>query len=130
MRFLEYLFFKYYNWQIKVGNGDMSSFLSVLFISFSFTLYFVDIIMFYFFFLASNGDFLNNKYLFIIVFILFFFILYFLLVTNGKDIRIMEKYKKEWTGNKHLGAILFPFIAFIILNIEIFIKIKMNRGAL
>lgn len=76
MRFLEYLFFKYYNWQIKVGNGDMSSFLSVLFISFSFTLYFVDIIMFYFFFLASNGDFLNNKYLFIIVFILFFYIVF------------------------------------------------------
>ena len=29
MRFLEYLFFKYYNWAIKVGNGDMPVFMAV-----------------------------------------------------------------------------------------------------
>ena len=60
MRFLEYLFFKYYNWQIKVGNGDMSSFLFVF-------------------------------------------------------IAVPLKRVKS--------SILFSFIAFIILNIEIFIKI-------
>jgi len=30
MRFLEYLFFKYYNWQVKVGNGDMPTFASTI----------------------------------------------------------------------------------------------------
>lgn len=99
MRFLEYLFFKYYNWQIKVGNGDMSSFLSVLFISFSFTLYFVDIIMFYFFFLASNGDFLNNKYLFIIVFILFFLYCIFFLLQTGKIFELWRNTKRNGQEN-------------------------------
>ena len=128
MRFLEYLFFKYYNWQVKVGNGDMPSFLAVLFISFCFVLYFTDIIMFYFFFLAPNGSFIKNKYFFSCFYVISFFILYFLLAVKGKDTRILEKHKEEWTGKKNLGAILFPIIAFIIMNIEILIKMKMNRG--
>lgn len=130
MRFLEYLFFKYYNWQIKVGNGDMPSFLAVFFITFSFTLYIADMIMFYFFFLSPKGGFINNKYIFIIIFVLLFFALYYLLVTKEKDIIIIEKHKQEWMGKKHLGAVLFPVIAFAIMIIEVFFKIQMNRGVL
>lgn len=128
MSFLEYLFFKYYNWQIKVGNGDMPSFMAVFFISFSFTLYAADIMMEYFFFLSPNDGFINNKYIFIIIFVLLFFVLYFFLVTKEKDIVIIEKHKQEWMGKNQLGAVLFPVIAFAVMIIEVFIKIQMNRG--
>ena len=128
MRFLEYLFFKYYNWQIKVGNGDMPSFLSVLFISFIFTLYIANLIMFYFFFLAPNVAFFQNKYIFVIIFVLLFLVLYILLVAKGKDTCILETHKEEWTGKKHTGAVIFPIIAYDLMIIEVMIKIEMNRG--
>ena len=48
MKFLEYLFFKYYNWQVKVGNGDMPAFMAVLSMFFSFMLYLADLENVYF----------------------------------------------------------------------------------
>jgi hypothetical protein len=42
----------------------------------------------------------------------------------------MEKHREEWTGKKHLGAVLFPIIAILIYGMELFIKMQMNRGLL
>ena len=53
-----------------------------------------------------------------------------MLVIKGKDERIIEKHKEEWTGKKHLGAILFPIIAFIWFNVNWIIKMLMNQGKL
>lgn len=131
MRFLEYLFFKYYNWQIKVGNGDIPSFMSVFCITFSLFLYGLNLTMVYGYFIASQvGTVELSEYLFVILTTVVFLILYLLLVSNGRDLAIMEKHKEEWTGKKNLGAILFPIIAFIWFNANNIIKILMNRGVL
>lgn len=130
MRFLEYLFFKYYYWQIKVGNGDMPTFMSILFITVCFELYFMDIISSYFYFLKPIGTRFVSMSVFIVALILFFILLYFLLCHRGKEKEILERHQNEWRNGKSLGAILFPIIAFIWFNANNIIKMLMNRGVL
>jgi hypothetical protein len=47
---------------------------------------------------------------------------------KGRDKRIMETHKEEWTGKKNLGAILFPLIAFVWFVIVLFLKAMINSG--
>lgn len=130
MLFLEYLFFKYYNWAVKVGDGDIPSITSVFCIAFGIMLYVIDITMVMLFFIQPNISFKLSKYFFIIVGAIVFVVLYIMLVIKGKDKKIMEKHKEEWTGKKHLGAILFPIIAFVWFNVNWIIKMLMNQGQL
>lgn len=131
MRFLEYLFFKYYNWAIKVGDGDIPAFTSVMCISFSIMLYYIDIVMTYYFFISPESSFSRlYKYIFPLVGLLSCVLLYFLLVVKGRDKQIMEKHNEEWTGKKHLVAVLFPIIAYIWFAVALFIKASINSGML
>ena len=130
MLLLEYLFFKYYNWAVKVGDGDIPSITSVFCIAFGIMLYVIDITMVMLFFIQPNISFKLSKYFFIIVGAIVFVVLYIMLVIKGKDEKIMEKHKEEWTGKKHLGAILFPIIAFVWFNVNWIIKMLMNQGKL
>ena len=131
MRCLEYLFFKYYNLAIKVGNGDMPATISVLCISFSILLYFIDVVMAYYFFISLNATFSSiYKYVFPSVFLVSFVLLYCVLVAKGKDKRIMEAHNEEWTGKKHFGAIVFPIVAYVVFGIELYVKMLMNQGRL
>ena len=129
-RFFEYLFFKYYNWAIKVGDGDIPSTTSVMCISLVITLYCIDIAMAYSFFMAPKSIFSIYKFLFPAFFPFAFVILYCTLVIKGKDKQIMEKYKEVWMGRKHIGAVLFPIIAVVAFGVELYFKMLMNRGAL
>ena len=130
MILLEYLFFKYYNWAVKVGDGDIPSITSVFCIAFGIMLYVIDITMVMLFFIQPNISFKLSKYFFIIVGAIVFVVLYIMLVIKGKDEKIMEKHKEEWTGKKHLGAILFPIIAFVWFNVNWIIKMLINQGKL
>lgn len=130
-RFFEYLFFKYYNWAIKVGDEDIPSTTSVMCISLGITLYCIDIAMAYSFFIAPQSIVFNiYKFLFPSFFPFAFVILYCTLVIKGKDKQIMEKYKEIWMGRKHIGAVLFPIIAIVVFGVELYIKMLMNRGEL
>lgn len=130
-RFFEYLFFKYYNWAIKVGDGDIPATTSVTCISLIITLYIMDIIMAYYFFIAPQISFSRIYiYIFPTVFLSMFILLYCTLVFKDKDKHIMEKNKEVWKGKKQLGAILFPFISFIAFVIELFVKMLLNKGVL
>jgi uncharacterized membrane protein len=129
MRFLEYLFFKYYNWAIKVGDGDMPATTSIMCISFCVTLYVIDLVSFYFYFISPEASFgLFYLYLFVLTTIICDIVLYLVLVAKGRDKKIIEKHQEEWKGKKHWGAILFPIIAILVYGIELFIKMQMNRG--
>ena len=130
MRFLEYLFFKYYNWAVKVGDGDIPSITSVFCVAFGIMLYVIDITMVILFFILANTSFKVSKYFFIIVGVIVFVALYIMLVIKGKDEKIMEKHKEEWTGKKHLGAVLFPIIAFVWFNVNCVVKMLINQGKL
>lgn len=127
MQFIEYLFFKYYNWAVKVGDGDVPATTSVICISFCVLLYFMDIVMTYFFFISPKSSFGNiYKIVFPLVFLISFIVLYIALVSNRKSEHIMEKHKQEWTGKKHLVAILFPAIAFVWFAVALLIKASIN----
>ena len=131
MRFLEYLFFKYYNWQVKVGNDYMPTFMAVLFITFCSFLYFLNIVMsLQYFFFVNNSTTTLSKWYFIAFVLVFLTIEFFLFVYKGRSKKIMEAHKEEWTGKKHLGAILFPVIAFVWFNVNWVVKMLMNRGVL
>ena len=127
MKFLEYLFFKYYNWQVKVGNGDMPTFASTISIAVITMLYIADILMTYIFYFSSS-DIELPKYCLSLIFVLLCVILYFFFSYKGKDIQIMEAHKGEWTGKKHLGAILFPVIAIVWFAVAMYIKMLINEG--
>lgn len=130
MLFLEYLFFKYYNWAVKVGDGDIPSITSVFCVAFGIMLYVIDFTMVLLFFIQPDSSFELPKYFFIIVGAIVFVVLYIMLVIKGKDEKIMETHKEEWTGKKHLGAILFPIIAFVWFNVNWIVKMLMNQGKL
>lgn len=127
MRFIEYLFFKYYNWQVKVGNGCIASFGAICFMTFCIMFYCLDILMFMSYFI---GKITIPKYILLVMFLSVLIILYFSLVYHGKNMQIVESHKEEWTGKKHLGAILFPIIAFIWFYVGCIIKMLMNQGRL
>lgn len=129
MRFLEYLFFKYYNWAIKVGDGDAPAFTAVICISFGILLYFMDVVMAYYYFIMPTSDFSSLYiYIFPVVFLCSIVVLYIRLVAKDKGKQIMEKHKNEWTGKKHIGAILYPLIAIVLFGIELFLKAMINSG--
>ena len=130
MRFLDYLFFKYYNWQVKIGNGYMPVFMAVLFITFCSFLYFLNIVMSLHYFFFDNNTAALSKWYFIAFVFVFLIIEFFLFVYKGRSKKIMEVHKEEWTGKKHLGAILFPVIAFVWFNVNWIVKMLMNRGVL
>ena len=50
MRFLEYLFFKYYYFQVKVGNAIIAEYTAIILISMIIEFIYLDILSTYFFF--------------------------------------------------------------------------------
>ena len=116
MRFLEYLFFKYYNWQVKVGNGDMPTFMAVLFITFCSFFYFLNIVMSFDYFLFGDNTTTLSKWYFIAFTIILLILEFFLFVYKGRD--------------NMMGAILFPAITFVWFNVNCIVKMLMNRGVL
>ena len=130
MRFLEYLFFKYYNLGIKLGSKQNASTSAVLLLSFVFTLYLVDVAITLDCLFGINWD---SRWIvgFLIVSIVILILVFdFTLVYFGKSSRIVSKHKEEWTGKKNLGAILFPIIAILWFSVYCVVKILMNRGVL
>lgn len=131
MRFLEYLFFKYYNWAIKVGDGDCPATTSVICISFCISLWFMDAVMTWCFFISPMSSFgVAYGFVFPSVFVVSFLVLYIVLVAKGKEQTIIEKHKDEWLGKRHLGAVLFAVIPYFVFGVELFIKMLMNRGVI
>lgn len=129
MAFLEYLYSKYYNFQVRMGNADVAPFSSMLIIAFTFVLYY-----FSFFFLAIifiPKGFINVQYFKYISVVLFFYSIlqfYFLLVHKGKYKEVLKR--SDATNKSSLGAILFPLIAFVLFNAGWILKMLQNQGKL
>lgn len=131
MRFLEYLFFKYYYFQVKVGNEDIAPISSILFISFIIEFVYADILCFCFYYIPYFKNLsMPSVISFILVYIFCFLILFYLIIYKNKYKAILIDHEAEWKGSKNLGAILFAVIPFIVFFIEMFFKIKINRSVL
>lgn len=131
MKMLEYLFFKYHNFQVKVSNGDIAPLMAVLFICLVIEFYYLSILAFYSYFVNfERPSFFTNKYSIVLVYVVTFIVFYFLFLHKKKYKRIMKVHEAEWKGKKNLGAILFAVLPFIIFFVETYIKMKMNQGAI
>lgn len=128
MRFLEYLFFKYYYFQVKVGNADIAEYTAIIFISMIIEFIYADILGAYFFFIPSSKSYsMPGVNVIVAIFFLSFVLLYFLLVHKHKYVRILEKNEARWKGKKALGAVLFAVIPFVLVFVELFVSIKLDK---
>lgn len=129
MKFLEYLYSQYYNFQVKMGNGDVAPFSSMLIISFTFMLYYFSFSFLIFLFIPKNL--LNMqyfKYISLFLFSISIIYFYFLLVHRRKYKEILKK--AESVKKSHSQAILFPLIGFILFNLSWILKMLQNQGKL
>lgn len=113
MRFLEYLYFKYYNLSVKLGSKVNASTSAILFLSFVFYLYLLDVVLTLDCFCGFNWDSRWVVGLLIASFVILMFVFDFTLVRFDRSKKILTEHKEEWTGKKHLAAMLFPAIAFV-----------------
>ncbi len=128
MNYIEYLYFKYYTFQEKMGNKDVAPFTSMLIIAFAFMLYYFSIVFFSLLFISKGV--LNIQLLTYVSIILFFALivwLYFLLVSKGKYKDVLKR-NEEYRGKKRLSAVLFSSIAFILFNLGWILKMLQNQG--
>ena len=113
MKFLEYLYFKYYNFSVKLGSKENASTSAIILLSFAFYLYLFDIVITLGCLFELNWD---NRWiagLLIASYVILMLVFDLSLVHFDRSRKILTKHKEEWTGKKNLVAILFPTIAFL-----------------
>ncbi len=127
MNFLEYLYCKYYNFQVRMGNADVAPFSSMLIIAFIFMLYYFSLFFLAIIFIPKGL--INMQYFKYFSILLFFYSIvhfYFLLVHKGKYKKVLKRCDAKNKGS--IGAILFPLIAFVLFNVGWILKMFQNQG--
>jgi hypothetical protein len=133
MKYIEFLYYSYYNFQVRLGNRYVAPFSAMLIIIFTLMLYYFSLIFLSITFIPS--EFLALHSLFFKIFtVVFFFSLiiafYLLLLHKGKYKRIIKskgfEYGKKWS----FIAILFPLIGFLLFNLGWILKMLQNKGQL
>ncbi|PZR20475.1 MAG: hypothetical protein DI535_29880 [Citrobacter freundii] len=94
--FFDYLFYKYYHFQILVGNGDRAFFMTILSMAFVTFLYVASITMIFLFFIIPTKIIINPWCGVILISIIF--LIFYLIFTNGRrynsiidDTRLSQK---------------------------------------
>lgn len=133
MKYLEFLYYRYYNSQVRLGNRDVAPFSAMLIIAFTIMLYF-----FSFFFIAITiipkmnlG--INSSYFITFSVGLFSFLivgLYLLLIHKGKYKQIIKSMGREYDGKRSYIAILLPIVGFLLFNLGWILKMLQNQGKL
>ncbi len=126
-KIIDYLFYKYYWFQHKLGNSDVAPFMTILMITFFIFLFFSGLVSFLLFFLITedNPIFINPYYALYLI-VLIFIILYFYYLYKSKYIKLINSniYKKS----SNLLSITFPIISIIFLFLNVYIKMLQNQG--
>lgn len=121
MRLLKYLFFKYYHFQVKVGNEDIAPYSAIMFLCFILEFIYADIVCFCYFFIPQLNKSLPSVYSFILLYLIGFVVLFFLLIHKKKYEMILLSYEEEWNNRKNAGVILFTFVPIVLFFMMIFI---------
>lgn len=131
MKYIEYLYYRYYKFQVRMGNRNIAPFSSMLIISFIFMLYYFSIFFWVILFIARGAlDMKIFMYLSFFIFIILIIWLYQLLIYKGKYKELIKRCDKEYQGKGNLGALLFPLIAFLLFSIGWLLKMMQNQGRL
>lgn len=128
IKFLEYLYNKYYYFQVKVGNGIIAAYTSMLFLVFVLIIYVLSLFMF-----IPSGFFdpvliITMDHVPWISMGLFFL----LMIINYRILIYKKKYKRIIKDQKYIKkssllAILFPIVAFILFNVGCILKVIQNN---
>lgn len=131
MKFLEYLFYRYYRFQVRIGNADIATFSSMLIIAFTVMLYIFDFFIILSVLFPQLSPNLSWKFSFILLFSIIA-LLYFLLIHKWKYKQIIKSKEKEYVGKgkRSFVAILFPLIGFLLFNLGCMLKILQNQRRL
>jgi len=127
MNFLELLYYRYYKFQVKVGNSDIAPFSAMLIIAASIMLYYFD----FFFVFSIVFPEIAPKMSIYITFALFVSImlcLYLLLINSGKYKKIIKQQEKHSVRKDGIVALLFPLIGFVLFIGSMFLKVFQNQG--
>ncbi|HMT78656.1 MAG TPA: hypothetical protein PKA44_13140 [Saprospiraceae bacterium] len=133
MKYLEFLYYKYYNSQVKLGNRDVAPFSAMLIIVFTIMLYYFSFFFLTITFIPKEYLGLNTWFFKAFTIVLFFSLIvgfYFLLLHKGKYKQIIKSKEKEYGGKRNFIAILFPLIGFLLFNLGWILKMLQNQGKL
>lgn len=131
MRYLEFLYYRYYNSQVRMGNRDVAPFSAMLIIAFTIMLYYFSFFFLTITFIPKEYLVLNTSFFKTFSVVLFFsliVIFYFLLIHKGKYKQIIKSKEREYGGKRSFTAILFPIIGFLLFNLGWILKMLQNQG--
>jgi hypothetical protein len=129
MKIVDYLFYQYYKFQVKVGNADVAEHFSILMIGFLCELYFFAI-SFIIIIIEPKHPFVFNseyfKFSIISAPIIIVITLYLSIFRKKRYKVIIKEYSKASPNQSYLWALLFGIAAFLLLFCAIFIKAYQN----
>lgn len=133
MKFIGYLYYKYYIFQVKTGNSDVAPFSAMLIIAFTIMLYYFSLFFLIITVVPKDLLGLNTDYflVFSIALLLFLIIgLYFLFLHNEKYKGIIKSYETGNDNRSSFAAIIFPLLAFVLFSLSMILKMLQNQGVL
>lgn len=128
-KFYEILYFKYYWFQVRVGNEDvavLTAFLIIIFLHIMCLFGVLLILSFIFNYLGFSITF-SNLFYFLIIGILII-LMYFLLISKKKYRYILSDKKIQDYKYGNIVSLLFPVFSFLLLMIGFILKILQNNG--
>lgn len=129
MKFLEYLFVKYHDFQVRVGNGIIAPFAAMLFMLLIMMIYIFALTYMTILFIPPKKydlSFLPEVGMLIWVFI--GIVLYFIFLYKNKYKVVLKK--KELQNKSSRMAILFTVLSFFLFVFFMTLKILQNNGKL
>jgi len=110
---LDYLFVKYYWFQVKVGNADIAHYTSIIIIV-SLCVFFCPLILMMLLSIIFRIKIESpSECIYVIIYVLSLIFFYFLYINKGKYQKIIER--ENLKNRSNLGAILFPTLVFILM---------------
>lgn len=125
MKYLKFIYCRYYEFQVRMGNADVAPFSSILIIAFIAMLYYFDFFILFGVLFPTTSPNLSWKFNLILL-LLLIILLYFSLLHKGKWKKTIKENEKSKKG-KWLSIIL-PILAFLLFTFGFIIKILQNQG--
>jgi succinate dehydrogenase hydrophobic anchor subunit len=131
IKYLEFLFYRYYKFQVRVGNSDIAPFSAMLIIVSTIMLYYFGV--FFLTIVLIPKDILNFDTTYFAIasvgLLIFLMItLYLLLIHKSKYKKIIKEHEKNTVSKKGIAPLLFFLIGFVLLLGSMFLKVLQNQG--
>ena len=123
----ELLYFKYYEFQQRVGHSDIAPFTAALIIGFTLMVYCADLLFILMIFTKLDIGFIFDK-LYMPLFFVINIVVVLIFIYKGRYNKILSRYKSISAKQGNLVAILFPTLAGLFLILSMYLKMLQNQG--